>query len=697
MPEVIVFTSRPELSAEENLRGFIDACRNQLTVFGVDLDFEADSWDVTAWAAQKGYKVVHRAIFSNLATSDKRRRDRTALREPFKSFSKAYFRYQFGLRPTVNIKPRISALRFLEAAVLEMGCLERISRIDAGVFNRAAQLAGERLSTSSAYGTGVELAILARFMAEHRLISAPLQWANFLKPAEQQLIRVGKQFDERRRARLPSQAALEALPLGFRNATEPLDVIIFSALAILCSAPNRINEVLLLRFDCEVSQRQAGKGTSAYGLRWTPAKGASPMIKWVVPSMAEVVSEAVAKIRRLTESGRQIAKWYEQRPRDLFLPPELEHLRVRRRLTLGEVGAVVFADAVTREAVQYWCKKNAVALEGVRDQTTASFESVQCAVLQLLPTEFPLASRATGLRFSEALFVVPRNLLTSRSPYRCMVEPVTYGHFNRRLGASKSREKANVFERLGLRQEDGEPIYLTTHQIRHYLDTLAHLGGLSQLDVAKWAGRRQTRQNDSYDHVSGRDLVAKLRATVGDSDLMVGPLAEFPRFSPVARDEFAALKVPTAHVTEIGVCIHDYTMSPCQLHRDCINCMELVCVKGDAERTDATRRLRDETRKLLEAAKRAQHGERAGASRWVVHQELTLKRLDELCGIFDDPGVPDGSFIQLSITQQASRIEQAARRRHAQESSETGNRSVGRTDSTVLLLTRSPNDSTPDA
>jgi hypothetical protein len=30
---------------------------------------------------------------------------------------------------------------------------------------------------------------------------------------------------------------------------------------------------------------------------------------------------------------------------------------------------------------------------------------------------------------------------------------------------------------------------LSSHQIRHYLNTLALAGGLGQLDVAKWSGR----------------------------------------------------------------------------------------------------------------------------------------------------------------------------------------------------------------
>ncbi len=37
------------------------------------------------------------------------------------------------------------------------------------------------------------------------------------------------------------------------------------------------------------------------------------------------------------------------------------------------------------------------------------------------------------------------------------------------------------------------------------------------------------------------------------------------------------------HATEFGYCVHDYMMSPCDKFRDCINCNEQVCVKGEEE------------------------------------------------------------------------------------------------------------------
>ncbi|MGV8617755.1 hypothetical protein ACV36Q_32005, partial [Pseudomonas aeruginosa] len=57
------------------------------------------------------------------------------------------------------------------------------------------------------------------------------------------------------------QALLKVCP----PADEPPYVLVSSIAAILCAAPDRINEVLLLPVDCEVRQKQSD-GSEAYGI-----------------------------------------------------------------------------------------------------------------------------------------------------------------------------------------------------------------------------------------------------------------------------------------------------------------------------------------------------------------------------------------------------------------------------------------------
>jgi len=171
---------------------------------------------------------------------------------------------------------------------------------------------------------------------------------------------------------------------------------------------------------------------------------------------------------------------------------------------------------------------------------------------------------------------------------------------------------------------------------------------MSQLDIAKWSGRKDVRQNAAYDHVTPGQMLQKIRDAIGDDSQMFGPLAEIPKKVLIPRDEFARLRIPTAHTTELGFCVHDYTMSPCQLHRDCIHCEDLVCVKGDEEKSMRLRQNLEEARDLLQKAEDAVSDGYAGGDRWLEHHLSAVERLSQLCSIMDDPNVPHGAVVQLA-------------------------------------------------
>ncbi len=89
---------------------------------------------------------------------------------------------------------------------------------------------------------------------------------------------------------------------------------------------------------------------------------------------------------------------------------------------------------------------------------------------------------------------------------------------------------------------------------------------------------------------------------------------------PMTRQEFNTLAMPTAHITEYGFCIHDFTMSPCQRFRDCLNCTEQVCIKGD-RRLDRIKERHRIVKELRDKAAQEINDGTAGADRW--YQSMT--------------------------------------------------------------------------
>ncbi|MGN0923244.1 integrase [Ectopseudomonas mendocina] len=647
MSEALVFQTKAELSASANLKSFIESCRTKLTIFGAELLFDEGSWDVTDSIKLKGRGNERtRLIFSNFSSVN----DKTPalMAEPFLSFSKAYIRYMHGLKPTKSIAPRLTALRAVEAALTEHGNAADPIKIDLLIINRAAQLIAENYAKTTAYRIGGQLEMLADFLFENQLAALYGRWKSFIcRPSDS--VRVGKEFDQRREQKMPSTAALDALPKVFFLATQPADVLFSSIAALLCSAPDRINEVLLLPERCETpSPEEWELSEETYGLRWWSSKGAEPTIKWIAPTMVTVVKEAIRKIRSITAEARHIAKWYEEHPGQLFLAKGLEGLRGRKHLSMSEVAEVVGLTS-SESALQLCQKTLGIGTFGRGRNSVVEFSALEMAVVKLLPKGFPYLNEELGLKYSEALFVVRTNEMhAQRGTYRCMIEGVSINQVNTAFGTRVEHGFPSVFTRLGFFESDGGVIKMTTHKFRHYLNTLAQAGGLSQLDIAKWSSRVDVRQNVYYDHVTPDQMLCKIREAVGNESLMFGPLAEIPKKVLIPRDEFSRLRIPTAHTTDFGYCVHDYTMSPCELHRDCIHCEDLVCLKGDEKKALRLHQGLVEARELLRQAEQAVGTEYAGSDRWLIHHRSTVDRLSQLCAVLDDPRIPAGAMVQLA-------------------------------------------------
>lgn len=661
MTKIIHFVPTVPLDAEKNLQDFILACRTELFIFGQSLDFDSKVWTVTEECARKGQgDKAERITFCTLESVRSCRP--VEMDQEFGPFARAYIRYQQGMAPVVGLGSRMSALRALEAALVTNGAGKSPALVDAAIFNLAASLVRENFAAGSAYRIGMQLEMVADFLQAHDLVFAQFKWKSPIRRPKEGM-RVGKEADENRLAKMPSQAALDALPKAFRLAYKPKHVLATSIAAILCSAPDRINELLGTTINCEVVETRSD-GREAYGLRWPTSKGGAPMVKWVIPTMSSVVRDAIQRIRTVTEPAREIAAWYETHPNQIFLKTCNEFLRSKELINMNELNAILWGGRAKRTVPAQWCTDNKIDMPRIGGKLYVPFSAVERFVLTLLPSSFPFYDKVGLVRFSEALCVIQLNEMHSaKATYDCMIEAIVIQHVNDGLGARSEFGVESVFDALDLADEHGNSISVTTKQFRHYLNTLAQLGGLSQLDIAKWSGRVDINQNKAYDHVTVEQMLEKVRSTTGRNLGSVLPGAAKPRNVMIPRDQFGRLDVTTAHITDLGYCGHDYTMSPCQLHRDCIHCYELECRKGDEkEERKLKMNLRD-ARSLLDQAKQAVNENCSGADRWVMHHERTVEKLKQIAAIYDDPTIPVGAIFRLNVDGSVSRISEALERR----------------------------------
>lgn len=678
MADIIVFKPLKEVAATENVSTFVEQCRNNLKVFK-KVHFEDDAWDISEEFHQgpSARKVtIYFSKWSARQLKGRIRKDRKEdlMDEPFRSFAKAYFAYQWAYRPMKVHDRRMNALCALEAALTENGGHACVTKVNGVILSRAADLLRNGLK-STAFSASKQLEHIAKFLRENHLTSSACVWVTPLPLPSRQLRKVGPEFDELRAKRLPSAEAIAALAEGFRQAKRPQDIVTYSLCALLCSAPDRINEVLRLHSLCE-HHGPTYKGEAPFGLRWKGSKGADDFIKWIIPVMKDVVQEALTKIRKVTDEARAIARWYENNPNKMYLPPSHEHFRNKELLTPEEVTDILFEGSLASWGNR-WLNIRGIKAAARQPRAPGTgtggrialyrFEEVEEAVLSLLPPGFPVLDHKSGLKYSEALFVMRiYELAEDKCTYRCSIEAINYDHIYRRL--NRANDIPTLLDQLGLFEKDGSQIRVGSHQLRHYLSTLAEASGLSQLDIAMWAGRRNIKHNAAYDHESSRDMQARILDKLGGHFDNYGAVElndeaiKEQKMVVLPRSEFMRLKMShggALHTTMYGYCLHNWIISPCEQHADCINCEEEVCVKGEKEKEVNIRALRTETAELLQSAETAVVKGKTGAGRWVEHQRLTLDRLNQLCAILDDPSIEEGALIKLNGIKSPSRILQA--------------------------------------
>ncbi|KVD59106.1 integrase [Burkholderia ubonensis] len=638
---ILHFTPCAELDPLANLKAFVELC-NQAEVLGAHKQFGLNIWEV---GYRKGHNVVQRVVFSTLEAASVRARE-PSMPQPFLDFAKAALIYLQDKRPVVSHGCRIAALRCLEAALREWSRGSRPTAVDAGVLDTALELAKKQFTAKVAHQVAGQLELIAELMTDKGFISLRQLWVHGMKKPEELGSRISKHALEARQERLPSAAALRALANIFRLAIEPRDVLVSSYMALLMCAPERINEVVRLRRNCLVEGD--GEFRGKLGLRWTGSKGFADTTKWLPSEMVPVARDALANLLRLSTPAQQLAAWYTANPTTIYLHPAASHLRRKDVLTMRELALVLWGDETLTDQASLWGRVThtlaKVELDGRR--IGFRFDDVERTVVAMLPATFPYVPGDPELKCEDSVGVVRTSEMHSRkAPYLCMFSCVDYAVIVNHLGGEN--RMASIFERFGYTEDDGSPIRVKSHSLRHYLNMLAQMGGLTSTEIAIFSGRKDIRQNRAYDHMSSDEVQAPISEAL-KAGFTVNLVAACDR-DLIARCEFEEMRIASAHTTEYGWCSHNFASEPCQMYRDCINCEEHECVKGEAHKEANLRLLRSETEYLLREAREALDDREYGADNWVKHQTATLERVNALLSILEDASVVAGARIQLDL------------------------------------------------
>jgi hypothetical protein len=651
--DILVLPSRIEMDCRTNMAAVVERAR-LLQVFGPNVDFDASVWDISASKEPRPTSSsVRRLYFMTRGRGRANQDGREEMARGFADLIRTIVVMREFSQPAGSHAKIIDASRALYEA-----CRNRDhdpAELTSQDFENAARLIARRTKRSTAYYLTNALVDIADFLNKHALTKAIISFRNPF-PRDELGSRIDDQAKARRTDRMPSEDLVDAIIAMSSAVTEDADILRARIVDLLFCAPWRINEVLNLGVDCVRTEKATDRGEPVldaagqqvvnFGLAYGGSKGFPDSIKPVPSAMVDVAKKAIEDIIRITQPTRDVAKWMAAHPGRAWLPepwrladPDTEVLTRDLVPLLG-----VSVPAAGLLTLKNWKVKpiDRRQIPGQSGVPASIFRlgDIESAILALQPK---LPSNAPW-PLEEYLFLVPMHFFhPKRVGFQSIVSFATDRNMRAFLGGASNIK--SVFERLELYDEHGKRYSLRSHAVRHYLNTMAQEGGASQLDIARWSGRKSLHQNSAYDHMSGMALAEKVREVL-ETNGMTGSVVETAnRLPPAKREEFLKARFSTAHSTDIGMCFSDWTIAPCHKHGACADCGDHLVIKGDAKQKTRAELMLSEQKAMLADAEKETSEETYGASNFVEHNRKVVTGLEKVLGIHNDASIPDGTLV----------------------------------------------------
>jgi len=607
--------------------------------------FDQSSWDVSGLRDRSTIRENRTLYFTERGTLDQ------PLPAAYGDIVKSWL--ILDRRSVRNMSRRLDAARILWDAIQrrrkgkpEAFAWQSFSEEDlsqAELFMRASW------SDSTTYKLIVSLLVFTRFLAA-RGLCRPLYYTP-QTPRVEDFNRHTISGQQERRDRLPTEAALQGIADIYReHAKEPADRLRAAAVAILVVTGFRIGELLTLPLDCEVEEVRGGK--PRYGLRYykEKARGAEKMfaVRWLTATGAELARKAIHDIRTLTQDARTRARVLEKTPYRVPIPG----FHWAARMTTAEVTLALGAKEVPRPLRRHHDR------EGIYYR---AFE-VEAFLQSLRVSPLWTVDRRDGTfqMLSKTLLIAFRNSFhPGRAVFPLLVQPVFISQIADFLAGGGGT--ASAFERFGIREPEGSFCKITSHQFRHWLNYIADKGGLPVELQSRWMGREHSRDTDAYRHATVDERLEWVKAGIQEGKL-AGPKASMYFELPSAkRDRYLDGEVQAVHFTALGLCLHDFAVTPCPYHLNCVRgCADYLRVKGsESERRHLVQIQQSTERALASAKARAAAPDGRVAEPWIRHCEETLEGVSAALAVDDETESAQGGVTQ-PFRGRRSRFERAS-------------------------------------
>ena len=368
---------------------------------------------------------------------------------------------------------------------------------------------------------------------------------------------------------------------------------------------------------------------------------------------------------------QEAVNWYQEHADELYLPRNLAHLR-SEPLTLPEALCLIGLEPEALErpySIRYITTDTLTEVGTTKDPERGvtremgrlnlySFESLETFVLQKIQPRFPIVDPETDLKYSDALFCLPRNIQSAdEATFWNIPFWVNYNSIVTALSGQTRDGKRGptVFSRNGLvNPKTRKPWTVTTHQFRHLLNTLAQGKYLGQALIAFWSGRKSISQNQAYDHVPQEVFIEAWHLMEEQSGVdikVTGTLdqkaAERSLKEVITYKEALRLELGAIHVTRYGLCRHNFALTPCPKDKNCIDCGENIFVAHDVRMVEEADFQIKVHQNAVKSCLKALEEEEPGVERWLHIHEYKLERWIMALNLMTNEDTPAGTIVSL--------------------------------------------------
>lgn len=493
--------------------------------------------------------------------------------------------------------------------------------------------------------------------------------------------------------RLPSREAMEAYALCSNHPLSEGEEILLRVIDLLIATGQRGNEVAVIPYDCWVERPikgtagnvvvdANGKPIVECGIRYFAEKQFQSRVHWFAESDVPLARRAVERLKVLTQEQRELARWQEAHPGRLWnYSPQTVMSEVE---VLDWLGFSENRDTLRNLSV-YFSRNGIHPHDETKHQSKAIKRrylagDIERLLVPKLHGHAVLTENIGGilrivLKTSETLAIAfdGQFRLGGREAnvFRAIPRRVTLLDINHALGSDERH--ASIFSRRSLTESDGAPIRLTSHQPRHWRNTIYHLTGMSDVQQALALGRKRLDQNVYYQHTSIEENTADhqeflafnshheridfLHSGIRDKRIQ-GALTDsyhalLSDKGTTTAEAFLTVHATALHVTPFGGCIHDFSQAPCPKHLQCWNgCSHLHLMGTPSERTNLEKQAENLTTAIT-IMREAGAGE-AGSDVWLADQEDKLTNLKSVLARNTNAGVqrvfPNGHPMTVADT-----------------------------------------------